>query len=694
MSTIHDKNYDLNLKEAIGNKYLLTNGYFGYRGTLDEDSKEERVAVNINGLFDLAEDCDLESVNAFNPLYTRIYINGKPVLRSDDVETIHKVDLNLKNGLFKRLTEFKLDNIMVTISSERFIDQKNLHMIYSRYKIFVDNPVKIVMLTGIDTEVWNKEGEHLKINGVDKTRNEIIISAETKNDKIPLVVGLVSDRDFRHKDRSDEDTNYKFEILMDPFHDYEIVKYACIMHSGDVDKKKMNQYLEEASENGYDELKRRNELYWEELWNDAKIDVINNYQANKQTQYSLFQLIQHRPYSDNVSIPMRGISGQYRNGAYHWLNEFFLFKFYLNTFPKAARHIVMNRINGLDGALALAKHFHREGALYPEFVSSLGMPIDYKFENKQMIIVSGLVVYTIYDYISRTQDESVLTEGGLKTVIECAKLFNSLAVLNETKTHYDFPEVSGIDRNHETVTNSVLTNMLIKNAYDVTLKMVTMVKTKDKKYWKKLFDKYGYDEDIKKLRKIRRKFYLKNPNVQNIAEQFDDYFNLEDVSIGEWKKLSRNEGFDKTKYQIIENAEVFAVSYLFPNEYSYTVKEANYEFYFNRLSSRRCLSKLLSLLMECELGNSRRAIKQYMNLTELEIEKTYRFEEGLDIFSCGASYVAMVYGFAGLRFQGLLVSNNLWLPNDIRRLEFYIKHIGDKGFVKVKRNIATIDWSE
>ncbi len=60
-----------------GNKFLIGNGYFGIRGTMEEYRKENMPCVNMAGIYDKAGDAWRESVNAPNPLYTVVSVNGE-----------------------------------------------------------------------------------------------------------------------------------------------------------------------------------------------------------------------------------------------------------------------------------------------------------------------------------------------------------------------------------------------------------------------------------------------------------------------------------------------------------------------------------------------------------------------------------------------------------------------------------------
>ena len=74
--TIGTDVFDRELIPFNGNKYLIGNGYFGIRGTMEEYTKENMCAINLSGIYDRVGDSWRESVNAPNPLLTYIVVNG------------------------------------------------------------------------------------------------------------------------------------------------------------------------------------------------------------------------------------------------------------------------------------------------------------------------------------------------------------------------------------------------------------------------------------------------------------------------------------------------------------------------------------------------------------------------------------------------------------------------------------------
>jgi len=141
-----------------GNRYLIANGYFGYRGTLEEYTKDSLVQFNLNGIYDRVGEAWRESINAFNPMYTYIEVKGVRL----DVRTMkpsaHEQALEMKVGLHQRSTAFKVGTASIKIESERFADQNNLHNLACSYSFSSTADIELDLFCGIDCDVFDTSG--------------------------------------------------------------------------------------------------------------------------------------------------------------------------------------------------------------------------------------------------------------------------------------------------------------------------------------------------------------------------------------------------------------------------------------------------------------------------------------------------------------------------------------------------------
>ena len=97
--SIQKNGFDISDIEQHGSKYLLGNGFMGYRGTMEEYGAEQLVAVNLAGGSNWRE-----SVNAPNPLYTVVSINGTDLDLSSLQPVSHTQKSDIKKGIHSRET--------------------------------------------------------------------------------------------------------------------------------------------------------------------------------------------------------------------------------------------------------------------------------------------------------------------------------------------------------------------------------------------------------------------------------------------------------------------------------------------------------------------------------------------------------------------------------------------------------------
>ena len=67
MYKLSKKGFDKDNIVSYGNMFLIGNGHLGYRGTLEEFSKDEMVGLNVLGFYDKYQNKWRESLNIPNP---------------------------------------------------------------------------------------------------------------------------------------------------------------------------------------------------------------------------------------------------------------------------------------------------------------------------------------------------------------------------------------------------------------------------------------------------------------------------------------------------------------------------------------------------------------------------------------------------------------------------------------------------
>lgn len=179
---IADTKFDKEYIPHYGNKFLTGSGYFGIRGTMEEYRKEHMPCVNMAGIYDKVGDSWRESVNAPNPLYTVVFVNGEKFALPEKDPASHTQSVDISSAIHFRKTVWKTEKGSITAACERFASMANQHIIGMKYTVMTDFDADIEIITGVDGDVWDINGPHF-----------CKVQPETK-DNIECVTGITGEK--------------------------------------------------------------------------------------------------------------------------------------------------------------------------------------------------------------------------------------------------------------------------------------------------------------------------------------------------------------------------------------------------------------------------------------------------------------------------------------------------------------------
>lgn len=679
-----------------GNRFLIGNGYFGIRGTLEGYTKKQMCAVNMAGIYDRAGNSWRESVNAPNPIYTYVKVNGKTYALPDEKPQFHHQELDFKYGLHCRVTRWKTEHGDITIICERFASIARQHNIAMKYTFSADFDCEAEIITGIDGDVWDINGPHFVkmqmgskdgidyVTGITGEKNISVTTKEyIRTDFQSEQVTLNTDKSiFRHiKFTAKADKEYTFE------------KIAEITTS--VDDFGINGKIDELN---YCELKAEHKAEWDKIWDVSEIHIDGDDEAEYALNYSIYHLNCIAPRNmKGKSIPARGLSGQVYKGAVFWDTEMFMIDYYIHTAPKAAKTLLQYRIDTLDGARTKAREYGLDGAYYAwesqeggyEGCSDYNVtdvftnrPMRTHFRDKQYH-VSAAIVYGLMKYINATDDYDILNEGAMEMVIECAKFYRSLLIKKADREYYEIHDVVGPDEYHERVNNNAYTNRMAKFVFDVALE---------------LSDKCPTDSKVKEMLKdSSENILIKEPNANGIIEQFDGYFKLEDASLN----TVRSRVINPKEYwggaygvaadtQVIKQADVVAMLSMFKNDYTSDIMAKNLKYYEPRTEHGSSLSACMYSLLACYTNNPEIAYPMFMKSAKADLTKGGKewagsiYIGGTHPASAGGAWIAAVKGFAGISEENGHLVCRPNLPEKWIGMSFKLMYKGKQYYVEIK----------
>ena len=663
---------------SFGNMFLIGNGHLGYRGTLEEYSKKEMVGLNVVGVYDKYLDKWRESINMPNPFFLKM--DEYNVFNKDYIN--HYIDLDIKHALFTRNTEF--NNLI--IKSERFISQTLDNVIIFKYEITAKEDINTSLTLGMDLDIYEINGPHFKDYSITRIDNTLSFKGLTNENKdlYEEVIYL-----FPKELKEENYSKGLFTCSLTLSKNQKIEIYAL---------SKISEYKKEKIDNFsidlYSKYKEDHFNNFENKWKQSDVIIKGNEEAQFAIRYSIYHLLILGNEKYETSIPARGVSGETYKGAIFWDTEIFLLPFFTLTNPNVAKKLLKYRINTLEGALNKAKEYGYEGAFYAWESQEYGQDACSKYNvtdpltnepirtyfNEKQIHISFDISYAVFQYINATLDESILDEKCFNMLIEIANFAISYSKKLDDKYHV--LDVIGPDEYHERVDDNAFTNYLINYVIKNTIKYLRKYN-----YKKELIDKYqDYLDNL----------YLPKINENNLIEQFNGYFNLEDTTIEIVRSRLRHpldywgtENGVAYPTRIIKQADVITLLVLLNEEFNYDIKKANFDFYYPYTEHGSSLSSSMYSIVASELNYNDIAYDMFMKSATIDLGTNQKmFAGGIYIggthpASNGGSYLSLLFGISGLKFKDNEIILNPHLPSKIKGLEFKIIYRNKKYLINV-----------
>lgn len=668
-------NYSIKDKESISNMFVIGNGHLGYKGTMEEERKDDKVTFGVIGIYDQYLDKRREPINLFNPLYMSITCDNEKLHYLNSLD--HKLTLKINEGLLERKTIYK----KLELTTKRFVSSTFDNVVASKIQIKALEDVNLIIHSGIDYDVYDINGPHFKETKTASYKDTIIVKGRTNENKYVSVALKESGATPLRTFSKEKILINEYNITLKKGVIFELTKLCFVNFDSD---DSLKNYIDSLGGETYYSLYLSHSKNFKNKFNKAKISLKPDKNAEFALNYSIYELLILGNSNYATSIPARGLSGQVYKGAIFWDTEIFMLPFFLMQDKKIARRLIEYRINTLEGAKSKARRFGYEGAfyawesqedglercsLYNVTDSKTGEPLRTYFADKQ-IHISIDVVYAINKYLEFTDDFSILDEGALNVAYEVYKFYLSYSTFKDDKYHFN--DVVGPDEYHERVNDNAFTN------YHVHFSLLKFVELVKNIYLDNIQEKIKLDE----IENFANNIYLTKPNSDGIIEQFDGYFGLENIKASELKSriidkkayLGGPNGL-ATKTQVIKQADVVALLALYSEHFSYNILKKNYDYYSIRTEHGSSLSNSMHSLLATKIGYEEDAFKYFYESANIDLrtnQKNYAggiYIGGTHPASNGGAYLSLIWGFLGLEIKNGKYIFNPKIPSKIESIK-------------------------
>ena len=670
--------------------FCLTNGYLGTRGSYEEGTVKSLPCTFVNGVFDKSETFMRELANLPNWLGIRLYVEKELIgIENCSILEFSRV-LDMKHAmLVKRFLLEDKKGRQTLVEGIRFVSRANVHRMAVKLYVTpinydgiieVENIVDGSVINFADAPRFKVKHTYLVANER-LTENGVYIECATRDNHLHVGTGAFLDAERNGKSVIKTRQFYAFGEQTIEFQDFdaeqgvttEITKYASIYTERDLPKYELHSAVKNEIdafvERGFEQELAEHFKVYEEMWKEADIQIQGDFDLDRAVRFNIFHLMSTgNEHDDRVNVGAKLLHGEEYGGHAFWDTELFMLPFFAYVFPKTAKNLESYRYRLLDAARANAAKNGYKGAQYPWESADDGTEQcpDWTIEPDGTCYrcyvadyehhVTAAVAYGIYDYVKITKDTSFLLKKGAEILMETARFWASRCEYITEKDRYEIRKVTGPDEWHEPVDNNVYTNYLAKWNLRYVIALIQDLKEHHREDYDRIAEKISLTEkEIEEWNLVQSKIYLPRKEGTQLLEQFEGYFDLQEVTIQEydkndWPIRPADLKTMKTKEtQIIKQADVVMLLHLMGEEFDEETTKLNYSYYEKRTLHGSSLSPSIYSIMGLKVGDDTKAyryLRRAAFIDLINLQKNTR--EGIHAANAGGVWQTVVFGFAGL----------------------------------------------
>lgn len=567
-----EKGFDAELLGKCEAVMCQGNGYMGLRCTTEERYLGEQRNLFVAGTFNKFDDNEVtELPNAADVLNLSMRINGQLFDLTQGKIIDYRRQLNLRTGEVVRTVRWQAPaGEVVELEFKRFVSFERLHVIGQKVTIRANQPVKLVVESGINGQMTNTGSQHFS-EGEKRLYDGAVMqyTQTTIQSKIDFFFNTrlrffqngeeLAQKGFITMDRRRIDMRYTLELAADEA--LTIEKISTVHTSRDkdaegIDFKQMQsrtlKQAEEAQAMGYDALAQESANAWNQrVWDRVAVTVESTDDFDALAlHFAQYHLYVMTPAHDNrMNIGAKGLSGEAYKGHTFWDTEMFILPYFTFTDPKIAKSLEEYRYLSLPGAHKKAASNHYKGAQFPweaawlddgevtpvwgaaDIVTGLPTKIWSGFIEEH---ITADVVYGLWQYCMVSGDQAFMENAGYELMMDTAIYWVSrMTEKGDGKLH--ILDVVGPDEYKEHVDDNAFTNYMAHWNIKKAIEYHDLIQAEKPELFVKLDAKLNLKQAYAQWTETLDRIYLPQPREDGVIPQNATYLQLKDIDLTKYK---------------------------------------------------------------------------------------------------------------------------------------------------------------
>lgn len=713
----------LDKEELLVNETIFhnANGYLGVRSNFEEGYPEGFDSIRgsyINGFYDIVEMKQAEKlsgvseekqtmVNIADGQTIRLYVDGEPFSMFQGTVLESSRWLDMKNGYTARKVIWRSpQGKEVEILIKRLASFWRLPLFVIDYQVTPLNFSGILEMESVhqgevknycnpnDPRVAGESFQHLIPERAEVKDGASYLLTRTASSGLQVctaVKNVISKGSLSVPQLAKHSASQKFRIEAGRNEKVSLTKYMVFVDSLRYQElcSQAEKEINQAAAVPLEQIYREQREYLDKFWQSSLLEIDGDRFLGAAVRYNQYQLIQSVGKDPYSNIAAKGLSGEGYEGHYFWDTEMYMQPFFTLTNPEISRNLIEYRYTTLDGARENAKMLgHTRGAAYP-WRTIMGKECSGYFPaGSAQYHISGDITYSVANYYLATKDLDFIAEKGAEIVFETARMWLELGCYY--KGTFQIHEVTGPDEYTCLVSNNYYTNLCAQNNFHWAVKFYQLLKAAGK--LQKTADKIGLTQDeILEFEKAEKAMYLPYDEELGINPQDDSFLKKKVWDIANTPKenfplLIHYHPMHIYRAQVCKQADTVLAHFIHEDAQDMETIRRSFAYYEKVTTHDSSLSTCIYSIVASKLGLKEKAYSYFGDSAKLDLFNTHHnTKDGIHTANMGGNYMAIVYGFAGLRLK----ESGAWfapsLPEQWNGYSFRFLYEGSRILVKIDR---------
>jgi alpha,alpha-trehalose phosphorylase len=690
--------------------FSLANGYLGFRGFYPERQPVFHAGVFVNGFYDTEPIVYGEKAYGFaeynqsmldlpDARSLQVLVDGQVVAVDTGKIIDHRMSLDLKEGVLHRYLEWESpEGSRVRISWEFLVSYTRRQVASMRLTVepITCSSIKVIssiapssgrMVDYNDPRV-RAAHQHINVTRIDSDNSgsgELTGRFATVRSGQVLYCGAV------HTDISGDQ-------VVDMRIQGDRPQIMVLDHEGS-DTLKLTKHMvyvsdqiteeQEIGRTFRDLMKDLRSLCFEQLcreqadvladfWKRSHLSIPSDEHLELALRFNMFQIFQSAGRDGRTGLAAKGLTGSGYEGHNFWDTEIYGLPFFIFTRPEIARSLLSYRISLMPKARIRSQQLDGRGILFPWRTINGDEASAYFPAGTAQYHINADIVYALMLYLTVTGDRSIMADGGAELLFETARFYADLGFFSERRGgEFCIHEVTGPDEYSALVNNNLYTNLMAQ------FNLQEAFRVHDSGEYKEVSERlHILPEEAETWKRAADLMYLPFDEELALHPQDDQFlererWDFEHCPKDRYPLLLHFHPLVIYRHQVIKQADVVLAHLLRSQAFPWYEKRRDYFYYESLTTGDSSLSACIQGIMALEVGDTETGVS-YLRKTALMDLDDYQknVKDGLHTAAMAGSWLALVYGMAGMRMVDGIPRFN---PIVHRKLNEYLFTVGVRG---------------